>query len=74
MQADGAAHRVGTIPQRKGLKVLVAIVAVVVITTIVALMVWTALLATSTGGGQDTISNAGAGSAVIHDDAGAVHA
>jgi hypothetical protein len=68
MQVDGAAHGVGTIPRPKRLKVLVAIVAVVVIAALVALLVWTAPLATSGVEAQDT--NAGAGSAVLHDDAG----
>ncbi len=70
MQADGTAHEVGTIPRPKRLKVLLAIVAVVVIAAMVALMVWTAPLATSGVEAQDANPNAGAGSAVIHDDAG----
>ena len=73
MRADGAAHGVGTIPRRKVLKVLLAIVAVVVIAAMVALVVWTAPLARSGVGEQDAMSNAEAGSAVIRDDAGAVH-
>ena len=70
MQADGAAHGVGTIPRRKRLNVLVAIVAVVVIAAMVALLVWTAPLATNGVEAQDANPNVGAGSAVIHDDAG----
>ena len=67
MQVDGAAHGVGTIPRRRRLNVLLAIVAVVVI---VVLMVWAPQLSTSGVGAQDANLNAGAGSAVIHDDAG----
>ena len=70
MQVDGAAHGVGTITRRRRLNVLLAIVAVVVIAAMVALMVWAAPLATSGVGTQDANPNAGAGSAVIHDDAG----
>ena len=70
MQVDGAAHGVGTIPRRKRLNVLLAIVAVVVIAAMVALMVWVAPLARSGVGAQDANANAGAVSAVIHDDAG----
>ena len=70
MQVDGAAHGVGTIPRRRRLNVLLAIVAVVVIAAIVVLMVWAPQLSTSGVRAQDANLNAGAGSAVIHDDAG----
>ena len=70
MQADGAVPRVGTIPRRSRLNVVLAIVVVVMIAATVALMVWVAPLATSVGGAQDANPNAGADSAVIHDDAG----
>jgi hypothetical protein len=69
MQVDGAAHGVGTIPRRKRLNVLLTIVAVVVIAAMVALLVWAAPLATNGVEAQD----AGAGPAVIHDDAGNVN-
>ena len=69
MQVDGAAHGVGTIHRRKRLNVLLTIVAVVVIAAMVALLVWAAPLATNGVEVQD----AGAGSAVIHDDAGIVY-
>jgi hypothetical protein len=49
--------------------VLLTIVAVVVIAAMVALLVWAAPLATNGVEAQD----AGAGSAVIHDDAGNVN-
>ena len=67
MQVDGAAHGVGTIPRRKRPNVLLGIVAVVVIAAL--LLVWAAPLARSGVGAQDAIPNAGAGSAIIHDDA-----
>ena len=70
MQVDGAAHGVGTIPRRGRLKVLAAIVAVVVIAAMVALLVWAAPLTTSGVEAQEANPNAGAGSAIIHDDAG----
>ena len=72
MQVDGAAHGVGTIPRSKRLNVLLAIVAVVVIAAMVALLVWAAPLATSGVEAQDANLNSGAGSAVIHDDAGSM--
>ena len=68
MQADGAVQGVSTIPRRRRLGVLVAIV---VIAAMVALVVWTAPFATSGGvGAEDAIPKAGAGSAIVHDDAG----
>ena len=70
MQAAGAAQGVGPIPRRRRLEVLLAIAAIVVIAGAVALMVWVVPPATSGVGAEDAISKAGAGSAVIHDDAG----
>ena len=72
MQVDGAVQGVSTIPRRKRLNVVLAIVAVVVIGALVALLVWVAPLARSGVGAQDANPHAGAGavSAVIHDDAG----
>ncbi len=73
MQADGAAPRVGTRPKGGRMSVLLAIVAFMVIAAMVALVVWTAPLARSGVGVQDANLSAGAGSAVIHDDAGTVN-
>ena len=70
MQEDGAVQGVSTVPRRRRLNVVLAIVAVVVIGAMVALMVWVAPLARSGVGAQDANANAGAVSAVIHDDAG----
>jgi hypothetical protein len=73
MQVGGAVQGVGTIHprRRRRLNALVAIVAIVVIAAVVALMVWVPPLARSGVGAEDVIPNAaGAGAAVIHDDAG----
>jgi len=53
--------------------VLVAIVALVAIAAVVALMVRADPLATSSGVGAEDAAP-GAGSAVVHDDAGNLHA
>ena len=69
MQVDGAVQGVSTIPRRKRLNVVLAIVAVVVIGAMVALLVWVSPLARSgVVGAQDANPHAGAGSAIIHDD------
>ena len=73
MQTDGAARRAGTRPKRGRLSVLLATAAVVVIATVALLVMWAPPLARSGAGAQDADPSAGAGSAVIHDDAGAVH-
>jgi hypothetical protein len=66
MQADGAVRGVSTLPQRRRLNVLLAIV---VILAMVALLVWVVPFAASEVGAEDV----GAGSAaVVHDDAGNV--
>ncbi|MDQ3911112.1 MAG: hypothetical protein M3305_04945, partial [Actinomycetota bacterium] len=71
MQVDSAVRGVRTIPRRRRLNVVLAIVAVVVIGAMVALLVWTAPLARSGVGTRDADNpEAGAVSAVIHDDAG----
>ena len=70
MQVDGAAHGRGAFPRPKRLKVLLTFVTVVVIAAMVALMVWVAPVTRSGVGAQDANANAGAVSAVIHDDAG----
>ena len=73
MQVDGAVQGVSTRPRRRRLHVLLVLVAVVVIGAMVALLIWAAPLARSGVGAQDANPNAGAGSAVLHDDAGNVH-
>jgi hypothetical protein len=65
---------VGTICGRRGLKaILVASVAVLVVAAILALAVWVVPLATSGVGTEEAVPKAGAGSALIHDDAGNVN-
>ncbi len=71
MQVDGALQGGRTIPRRGRLQVLLAILAIVVIAAMIALLVWAGHLARSGVGAEG--ANAGAGSAVIHDDAGNVH-
>jgi ferric-dicitrate binding protein FerR (iron transport regulator) len=68
--AGGAAQGASTIHPRRRLNALLAIAAIVVITAMVALLAWVVPLATSEVGAGDAIPKAGAGSAVIHDDAG----
>jgi hypothetical protein len=52
---------------------LLALVALVVIAATVVLLIWSAPLARSGVGAEDANPNAGAGSAIIHDDAGYVN-
>jgi cytoskeletal protein RodZ len=68
MQVDGALQGGSTRPRRRRLNVLLAIVAIVVITAMVALLIWAAPLARSGVGAQDANPHASVGSAVIHDD------
>lgn len=70
MQAGNAARGVGTIPRRRRPNALLAAAAVLLVAAMVALMVWVVPLATSEVGVEDAAPRAGAGSAVIHDDAG----
>jgi hypothetical protein len=74
MQAHGAARGgVGTpMPRRGGrLKGLLAVAAVLVIVAAMAVMTWgIGAPATSGVGTQDANLKAGAGSALVHDDAG----
>ena len=73
MQVDGAVQGGSTVPRRRRLNVLVAMVVIVVIAAMVALLIWAAPFASSGVGAEDAKPNAGAGSAIIHDDAGNVH-
>jgi hypothetical protein len=70
MQVGSAVHGVSTVPRRRRLNVLVAILAIVVIAAVVALLVWVVPLATSGVGAEVANPNAGAVPAVLHDDAG----
>jgi hypothetical protein len=69
MQISGPVQGVSTIPRRRRLNALLAIVSIVLIAAMVALLVWAGALARSGAGAEDTNPKAaGAGSAVIHDD------
>ena len=70
MQAHGAAQGVGTIPRRRRLEVLLAIAMIVTIVALMALVVRGIPPATSGVGAGDANFKAGAGTAVVHDDAG----
>jgi hypothetical protein len=70
MQVGSAVHGVSTVPRRRRLNVLVAILAIVVIAAVVALLVWVVPLAMSGVGAEVANPNAGAVPAVLHDDAG----
>ena len=76
MQAHGAAQGVGTTIPRRGRRLLEALLAIVAILVIVAMMalMTRGVLSPATGGvgAQDANLKAGAGSAVVHDDAGNV--
>lgn len=74
MQQYGAGQGASTMPRRGRLRLLLsAIVLFVVIATLAALVVWVAPLAKGGAGAEDADLRSGAGSAVIHDDAGNVN-
>jgi hypothetical protein len=62
-----------TIPRRSRLNALLAGVAVLTIAALVALMVWVGPVGSGGVETQNAVPAAGAGTAVIHDDAGSVH-
>jgi hypothetical protein len=68
MQANGAAQGVGTIPRHSRLEMLLVIAAIVVIVALTSLLMRGVTPATS--GAVDDNFKAGAGSAIVHDDAG----
>ena len=69
MQVGGALQGGRTIPRRSRLRVLLAIM---VIAAMMVLLAWAAL-ASSGVGAEGAKPNTGAGSAIIHDDAGNSH-
>ncbi len=74
MQIGGPVQGVSTIPRRRRLNALLAIVTIVLIAGMMALLIWAGALARSEARAEDAHPKAaGAGSAVIHDDAGNVH-
>jgi hypothetical protein len=62
-----------TIPRRSRPNALLAGVAVLAIAALVALMVWVGPLGFGGVETKDAVPGAGAGTAVVHDDAGNVH-
>jgi hypothetical protein len=71
VQVGGTVQGASNISRRgRRLEVLLAIAAIVVIAAVVALQVWVVPLTTSGVGAEAASPNAGAGSAIIHDDAG----
>jgi hypothetical protein len=73
MQAGNAAREVGTWPGRGRLEALLLIAAVLAVAAVLALTVWVVPLTTSAVGAEDAVQKAGAGTAVVHDDAGNVN-
>lgn len=73
MQAGGAARGAAAIPRRRRLEVLLAIAAVVAVTAMVAFLMWMPPLTTTGVGAEDAMPRAGAGSAIVHDDAGSMN-
>jgi hypothetical protein len=72
MQVGGAVQGASTIHPRRRLNTLLAIAAILMIAALVALVMWVTPLAPSGVGTEDAIPRAGAGSAILHDDAGSV--
>ena len=70
MQVNGAVQGVSTIPRRRRLNVLLAIV---VTAAVVALVVWVVPLATSGVGAEDAIPKAETQWVTLYDDEGNAH-
>jgi hypothetical protein len=62
----------GTLPGRGRIEALLVMAAVLVVAAMVAVAVWVIPLTTS-GVGAEDVPKAGAGSAIVHDDAGNVN-
>jgi hypothetical protein len=73
VQTGGVMRGANAIPRRRRLNALMAGVAVLAIAALVALMVWVGPLGFNRAKAGDTVPGAGAGTAVIHDDAVNVH-
>jgi type II secretory pathway component PulM len=72
MQVSGAVPGASIPHPRRRRNVLLAIAAIVVIAAVGVLVVWVPPFATDRGVTEDALHKAGAGSAVVHDDAGNV--
>jgi hypothetical protein len=73
VQTGGVMQGANTIPRRRRPNVLIAGVAVLALAALVGLMVWVGPLGFNRAKAGDTVPGAGAGTAVIHDDAVNVH-
>ena len=73
MQTGGVMQGANTIPRRSLPNTLLAGVAVLAIAALVALLLWVGPLGFGGVETKDVVPGAGAGTAVIHDDAGSVH-
>ena len=73
VQTGGALQGTHTISPRGRLNTLLAVVAVLTIAAFMALVVWAGPFGTGGVETREAVPAAGAGTAVIHDDAGSVH-
>ena len=73
VQTGGALQGAHTIPPRGRLSALLAVVAVLAIAAFMALVVWAGPFGVDGVETRETVPAAGAGTAVVHDDAGSVN-
>jgi hypothetical protein len=73
VQTGGALQGAHTIPPRGRLSALLAVVAVLAIAAFMALAVWAGPISFGGTETRETAPAAGAGTAVVHDDAGSVN-
>ena len=73
VQTGGALQGANTIPPRGRLNTLLAVVAVLAIAAFMALVVWAGPFGFGGVETRETVPAAGAGTAVVHDDAGSVN-
>jgi hypothetical protein len=73
VQTGGALQGAHTIPPRGRLNALLAVVAVLAIAAFMALVVWAGPFGFGGVETRETVPAAGAGTAVVHDDAGSVN-
>jgi hypothetical protein len=73
VQTGGALQGANTIPPRGRLNALLAVVAVLAIAAFMALVMWAGPVGFGGVETKDAVPAVGAGTAVVHDDAGSVH-
>ena len=73
VQTGGAVQGAHTIPPRGRLSALLAVVAVLAITAFMALVIWAGPIGFGGADTREAAPAAGAGTAVVHDDAGSVN-